>query len=73
MDKTEAFKIVLEELRQCPLLRGKYDAKHGSPEFMNGISTVMEAIAIRVSDEEYEKFNTEFINNILKSEINAGR
>ena len=76
MDKTEAFKIVLEELRKCPLFCGTYDARYGHEDFMYGIQTVMEAIAARTddeSDENYFQFSDEFLTNMIKSEKKAER
>lgn len=67
MPKTEAYKIVLDELKTIPLFCGKYDAKNGNSSFMNGICTVMEFIAKNVSDDELTKYETEFTNNIIVS------
>ena len=70
MDNTEAFKIVLNELKKNSLLCGHYDARHGNEHFMYGIATVMEAIAVRADDtgEIYDGFEDEFLNNMTKSE-----
>lgn len=69
MDKKRAYQIVLDDLMQCDLFRGKYDAKHGASEhYMYGISTVMEAIAYRVSEETGDAFSDMFIANMIKSE-----
>lgn len=68
MNKKEAFKIVLNELKQNPLCNGIYDVRHGNEHFMYGVATIMEAIAARISDEEYEKFNDEFMKNMVISE-----
>lgn len=66
MDKKDAFKIVLDDLMNCPMFCGKYDAVHGKDDFMYGISTVMEAIAVRIDDETYEKFSEMFLNNMCE-------
>ena len=71
MNKAEAFKIVLNELKKCPLYIGHYDARHGDPQFMYGISTVMEAIAIRISDKEYDSITNEFMKNLVESQNKA--
>lgn len=68
MDKSKAYKIVFDDLIQFNLFKGIYDAKHGNEHYMHGISSVMEYIAQGVSDELYEKFNTEFIQNMIASE-----
>lgn len=48
---------------------GIYDAQHtSSRHFMYGIQTVLEYIAYNVSEDYYNKFSTEFIKNIIKSE-----
>lgn len=39
--------------------------------FMYGICTVMEFIADKVSPEVYDKFSTEFVKNMNKSEERA--
>ena len=66
-EKTKAYSIVFDDLMGCNMFKGIYDGKNGSPEFMNGIATVMENIAIRVSEETYEKFQNEFTANVIAS------
>lgn len=68
MNKSEAYKIVFDDLIQCNLFKGIYDARHGNAGFMDGIWTVMEYIAQGVSDEWYERFNQEFTQNMITSE-----
>lgn len=53
------------------LFRGHYDAKHENNSFMYGICTVMEFIADKISPEVYDKFSTEFVTNMNKSEERA--
>ena len=38
---------------------------------MNGIGTVMEAIAANIDDETYESFSDTFMKNLVKSEEKA--
>ena len=38
---------------------------------MMGIEWVMDAIAAEISEEEYDKFDTEFIDNLIESERKA--
>ena len=64
----EAYKLVLDDLMNCRLYRGCYDAEHGKVEFMNGIWSVMESISIRTGDEGYyEKFLETFSKNLHNS------
>lgn len=66
----EAYSRVLNDMlnSECGLLVGKYDAKNGDPSYMYGISTVMEWIAYRVSDEDGDAFSAMFIKNMIESE-----
>lgn len=68
MSKKEAYLIVLKDLVDCPMFTGIYDAKNGNKDFMWGVSTVMENIAINVSEDIYEKFSDLFCDNIIKSQ-----
>ena len=74
MDTKTAYAIVFNELREIPLFRGIFDARHceaGKEHFMYGIQTVMEVIANQISDATYEQFNEEFVTNLIKSEDKA--
>ena len=51
MNEKEAFRIVLNKLKECNLFCGFYDAKNGKKDFMDGIYTVMEVIANYAGDE----------------------
>lgn len=64
-NETEAFKMVLNKLKECNLFCGKYDAKNGNENFMYGVSTVMEVIAHYAEDEE---FKHTFLENMIDSE-----
>lgn len=72
MTEREIFEAVYLELRQNPLLTGRYDAVNGNKHFMYGVQTVMEAIAVRAGKNYYEDFSNEFIRNMIKSEEKAG-
>ena len=61
-------KKIIEEMKECGMFIGRYDAKHGSEKFMYGVSTVMENLAYRVSDEYGDAFSDEFVNNRVESE-----
>ena len=67
MNRTKAYKIVLNDLIQLNLFKGIYDAKNGNETFMRGIATVMENIAYRISKKDYEDFCEMFESNIIKS------
>ena len=55
------------------MFRGQFDAKNGNREFMYGICTVMENVALNVSEETYEDFSTLFVNNVCASIDKAER
>lgn len=73
LEKAEAFKIVLEELKKYSLFCGEYDAKYGNEHFMYGIQTVMESIAARADDTDVilNNFTDEFLHNMVVSEKKA--
>lgn len=68
MSKEEMIKELIEEMSQCDLFVGRYDAKNGSAQFMHGICTVMEYIAYKVSDEYGDQFSEKFVKNLIESE-----
>ena len=68
MNKTEAFEIVFDELKKIGLFQGKYDAKNGNPHYMHGVSSVMEAIAYRISNDVGDDFSDLFVQNLIESE-----
>lgn len=70
MNTKEAYEIVYKELSKCGLLIGRYDAKNGSETFMNGVATVMEAIANGADPDNQtflEQYENTFANNIKES------
>ena len=67
MSKQEAFKIVFEELSKCPLFVGTFDAKNGSSQYIHGVCTVMENIALNVSEETYNEYINLWTDNVIKS------
>lgn len=67
----EVYKAILDELCECPLFRGQYDAKNGNAHYMFGIWTVMEFLACKVSEEEQDKFNEMFATSMCMSEEEA--
>lgn len=68
-DLAMAYKKVLNDLvlNGSSIFSGVYDAKHGSLELMYGVSMVMEAIAIRSSEKDYEDYDRIFSENMRKS------
>lgn len=70
--KTAYHLVYVDMVSKGPkLFKGYYDAKHGNNSFMYGICTVMEFIADKISPEVYDKFSTEFVTNMNKSEERA--
>ena len=67
---TKAYEMVFNDIVNsgCGLMIGKFDAKNGEEHFMYGISTVMEWIAYKVSDEVGDEFSDLFIKNMIESE-----
>ena len=72
MELKQAYKMVFNDLRECPMFQGRYDAINGNSHFMSGIETVMEVIAYRAYDDDFaEEFSNEFTDNILRSRENV--
>lgn len=67
IEEKEVLKKAIEEMKECGLLVGKYDALNGNQTFMYGISTVMECFAYGVSDEYGEEFSNLFLKNMSES------
>lgn len=67
-EKKAAYKIVFDDLCNIGLFTGKYDGANGNEHFMYGVSTVMEFIAMGISEDCYNKFDDSFIKNMLESE-----
>ena len=73
MTKQEAYKIVYNDIlnRGIGLFLGQFDAKNGKPEFMYGISTLMDFIAYQSSEKDYDDFQIIWFENFQKSIDNA--
>lgn len=69
MNKQEAYKIVLEDLKKESIFTGVYDAVNGSPEFMYGVALVMEQIA-EIAGEQ-DAFVRLFYRNMTISQAKA--
>jgi hypothetical protein len=50
--------------KESYLFKGCYDAKHGSYWFMLGIASVLERLAVEVSEDYREEIIEEFYQNI---------
>ena len=68
MTREEMIRNLVEEMSECNLFVGKYDAKHGNKRYMYGISTVMEWLAYQVSEEYGDNFSDMFFGNMYDSE-----
>lgn len=75
MTKQDAYRIVYNDIlnRDIGLFLGEFDAKNGDFGFMNGIGTVMEFIALEVSEADYEDFQKIWLENLKKSIDKATR
>ena len=69
MSKQEAYKIVLDDLKQGSIFTGVHDAKNGNPHFMYGVACVMEQIA-EIAGEK-DEFTELFFGNMEKSREKA--
>ena len=70
--KAQAYRTVFNDLCECRMFQGHYDAINGNPYFMSGIETVMEVIAQRGHNEEFaEKFSEAFAFNVERSKNNV--
>ena len=68
MNERDAYELVFDDLKNCHMFTGIYDAKNGNESFMHGICTVMEFIANKAGRED---FIDDFIKNMLESERKA--
>ena len=72
MKLKQAYQMVFNDLRECRMFQGHYDAINGNSHFMSGIETVMEVIACRAYDDDFAKnFSNEFSDNMLRSRENV--
>jgi hypothetical protein len=72
MDKQEAYKIVLDDLKQVNLFCGIYDARQNDngvkDKYMHGIESVMETIAHNAGEPEFDDM---FLDNLIASKKRA--
>lgn len=63
-----AYKLVYNDMvKTGGLFVGRFDAKNGNKEFMYGIGTVMEFIALNASEQTYDEFEKIWLENFEKS------
>ncbi len=67
-EEKKVIQKVVNEMLECDLFSGTYDAKYGSKSFMHGINTVIEHLAYLVSDSYGEEVCNTFIENMIKSQ-----
>lgn len=65
-----AYRMVFNDIMNSGvnLFQGIYDAKNGDVTFMYGIEAVMEYLAYKVSEADYDNFSELFTQNIIDSE-----
>lgn len=66
-NEREVLKKIVENMRECGLFAGKFDAKNGNVDFMYGIETVMEYLTSLISEEYHDEYEKEFLNNFERS------
>ena len=73
MTKQDAYRIVYNDIlnRDIGLFLGKFDAKNGKPEFMYGIRVLMDFIAYKKREKDYDDFQKIWFENFQKSIDNA--
>lgn len=64
-----AYRMVFNDIMNSGvnLFQGIYDAKNSDVSFMYGIGTVMEYLAYKVSEADYDNFSELFTQNIVDS------
>ena len=67
-EKKDAYLTVLNDLMECDMFVGRYDARNGKEDFMYGICTVMEVIADRAGIDYFDNL---FCENMQRSEDKA--
>ena len=72
-DLSKAYELVYNDLINCNLFRGIYDANNSTEDYMFGVSTVMEVIAENVADICYDEFIAMFLENMTESARKAGK
>ena len=71
MNREMAYKFVFDELSKNPMFQGHFDYQHGSADYMCGIMTVMEHVAMGVSHDFETEFTKNFLSNLVESRKNG--
>lgn len=67
--KKAMLKEVIDELMATSgILNGTYDARNGNEHFMYGVSTVLTALAFKISEEYADEVEETFFKNMEKSQ-----
>lgn len=61
-------KIIEDLMEQNGLFAGNYDTVNGNPEFMFGISSLLEYIAYSIDENFGNDVENTFVKNMIKSE-----
>ena len=67
-EEKACLKKIIDEMSQYGLFCGKYDAAHGSPDYMFGILATMECLAGFVSCKYSQDYARMFADNMIESE-----
>ena len=68
IDLKQAHQMVFNDLHECRMFQGYYDAANSDAQYMWGIETVMEAIAQRGYDNGFaDNFSRDFTKNMIRS------
>lgn len=63
-----AYKLVYDDMvKSSGLFVGHFDAKNGNKNFMYGIGTIMEFIALNAGEQTYDEFEKIWLENFEKS------
>lgn len=63
-----AYKLVYDDMvKSSGLFVGQFDAKNGNKNFMYGIGTIMEFIALNAGEQTYDDFEKIWFENFEKS------
>ena len=67
-EKQTVRKIIREIMQNGGLFAGNYDAVNGNPEFIYGISSLLEYLAYSVDENLGNEVEELFVKNMIKSE-----
>ena len=70
-EKQTVRKIVRAIMQNGGFFAGNYDAVNGNPEFIYGISSLLEYLAYSVDENLGNEVEEVFIKNMIKSEKNS--